>query len=125
MVHGRRTGRSIRIEYRLRDRPDAQPSPSSEKPSKAAPDPAVARIDLVAKHFSGIINLALCTSVLWFIAAGAFATAFVFLSRHAGRRTAALVAVVGIALSTMQAAMIVWSEHRRSLLPAFSAWPRR
>jgi hypothetical protein len=107
---------SIKIDYRLRDQPDARPASSSETPPKAAPDPAVARIDLVARHFSGIVNFALTTSVLWFIAAGAFATSFVFVSRYAGWRVAALVAVICVAVSVVQAVLIVHSEHRRVLV---------
>jgi hypothetical protein len=108
---------AIRLDYQFRDRPELRPSASPERAQqKEAVEPAVARAELVARHFSGIVNLALSSSILCFIAAGAFAAGFVFVSRHAGRRVAALAAAAAIAVSAIQAVMIVESEHRRVLV---------
>lgn len=118
---------AIKLDYRFRDQllPNVVPaSPptavSAEREAeRLAADRATARMDLVARHFSGIVNLAVSSSLLYFVAFVAFvafAAGAFYVSRHAGRKVVVLVALACLAAAAAQAGMMVQGDHRRVLV---------
>ena len=115
---------AIKLDYRFRDQllPNVVPaSPptavSAERDAeRLAAERATARMDLVARHFSGIVNLAVSSSVLYFIACVAFAAGAFHVARHAGRKVVVLVALLCLAIAAAQAFMMVQGDHRRVLV---------
>ena len=90
----------MKLDYRLRDQPPpASPGAAgaaTAASSEASPAP---RFELVAQHFSGLVNYGLTSGFLYFVCAGALAVSAVIIRRRLGGRMVGLViaafAVVG------------------------------
>jgi hypothetical protein len=115
----------MQLDYRLRDQPaagaqgasaaerKAEVSPAASK-GDAKPD-AAARFELVAQHFSGLVNFGLTSGFLYFVCAGALAVSGLIIRRRLGDRMLAL-AIAGFAVVGMSESWLVMADKQRRLL---------
>src|ERR1044072_2213301 len=117
---------TVRLDYRFRDQllpgaaptSQAAPTPASaeREAEKIAAERATARMDLVARHYSGIVNIALASCLIYFVAAIALVAGVLHLSRHFGRAAVSLITLLCVAGAAAQAVLLVNSQHRRLLV---------
>jgi hypothetical protein len=116
----------IKLDYRLRDQP-ATPAgvrtgarqksgPSAEEPSASRDDATpAARFELVAQHFSGLVNFAITSGFLYFVCAFGFALSVLTLIRRAGPQGVAL-AIGAVAAVTAAETWFVMANKQRRIL---------
>jgi hypothetical protein len=119
----------IQLDYRLRDQPATRPlggSGAGQKteqgeaapaPTKgdARPDPAV-RFELVAQHFSGLVNFGLTSGFLYFVCAAAFVVSGVIVQRRLGGRMLALVTAAFAVVAALETWLVMFHQQRRILV---------
>jgi hypothetical protein len=116
----------ITLDYRLRDQPAVAPSgvrPAQKaEPGGTGPLPGrdgrtdeAARFDLVAKHFSGMVDFALASGFLYSVFVVAFAVSAATILRRAGWNVLA-VAIAALCVVTAAETWLVMANKQRRLL---------
>jgi hypothetical protein len=112
----------IKLDYRLRDQPASSSDTRAEQPGEAsksaagsANSAAAARFELVARHFSGLVNYAITTGLLFFVCAAAVVLSAPMILRRAGPRGLALV-IIGFGIVTAVETALVMGDTQRRLL---------
>jgi hypothetical protein len=115
----------IQLDYRLRDRPTAAPADDGEKTAQGPGSPAAARDDpkvvagrfeLVAQHFSGLVNFALTSGFLYFVGVATVVVSALIIRRRLGDRMLALVIAAFAVLAGLETWVVVFHQHRRHLV---------
>jgi len=118
----------VQLDYRLRDQPAQGPQREAAAGQKAergeaapgvrsdAKPDAAARFDLVAQHFSGLINSGLASGFLYFVCAAAFAVSGVFVQWRLGGRKLALVVAAFAVFAALETWLVVSAKQRRILV---------
>jgi hypothetical protein len=117
----------MQLDYRLRDQPAPAPqggaaeksergeaSPAAAK-GDAKPD-AAARFELVAQHFSGLVNFALTSGFLYLVWAAAFAVSGIIIQRWLGGRMLALVVAAFAVVAALETWLVMVDKQRRILV---------
>lgn len=115
---------TVKLDYRFRDQllPSAAPASQSAPVSaereaeKIAAERATARMDLVARHYSGIVNLALASCMIYFVALVSVVAGAFYLSRHFRRSVVVLIVFTCFAVAAGQSVLLTESQHRRLLV---------
>jgi hypothetical protein len=121
---------SIKLDYRLRDQPappqseaparseqKAEPGKTQTPPDKreGKTDPA-ARLELVARHFSGLVSYALTSGFLYFVGVAAFAVSAVIIFRRAGWQALALAIAFFSLIAAILTHLVMAHPERRLLV---------
>ena len=106
----------MQLDYRLRDAPTPGPQggAGAEKAARAEASPAP-RFELVAQHFSGLVNFGLTSGFLYFVSAGALAVSGLIIRRRLGDRMLAL-AIAAFAVLGMLESWLVMADKQRRIL---------
>jgi hypothetical protein len=114
----------IALDYRLRDQPAATPSavkpaqatePGATGPAPGKDGKTAARFELIALHFSGLVDFALASGFLYFVFAAASAVSAATIWRRSGPNSLVLAAAALSIVTAAETYLVMANKQRRVL----------